>query len=384
MKFQFATASIVDFGAGSLKNLPGYAKRYGRRVLVVCGRDPTRAEPALRLLRDAGLAAETYSVHAEPTVQVVLQGRDIATAQEAEAVVGFGGGSAIDTAKAIAALMTNPGHPLDYLEVVGAGRPLEHPAVPCIAIPTTSGTGSEVTRNAVLDVPEEGIKASLRHVSMLPRCAIVDPDLTLTVPPAITAATGCDALTQVIEPLVSRSANPITDALCRDAIGRAASSLRQAYRNGSDLTARQDMALVSLFGGLALANAKLGAAHGFAGVLGGRFRAPHGELCAALLAPSMAINIQALRNRAPDSVALSRYAEVARLLCRDPAASAEDGVQWVRDLVESLDIRGLASLGVDGSVSSQIVEQASRSSSMKGNPLELLPDELHALLDQAM
>ncbi len=245
---------------------------------------------------------------------------------EADLVVGMGGGSVIDAAKAIAALLTNPGDPLDYLEVIGRGLPLANACAPMMAIPTTAGTGAEVTRNAVLASPAHRVKVSLRSASMLPDVAIVDPELTLSMPPAVTAATGLDALTQCLEPFVSHLATPLTDGFCREGLARAARSLRRAYHHGSDVAARRDMALASLCGGLALANAKLGAVHGFAGPIGGMFDAPHGAVCARLLPLVMTANVRALEERSPNSPALVRYAEVAKIVTGDADASIADGV----------------------------------------------------------
>src|SRR5208282_5705063 len=226
----------------------------------------------------------------------------------------FGGGSAIDAAKAIAAMLTNKGELLDYVEIIGRGKPLTQPSAPFIAVPTTAGTGSEVTRNAVLASPEHRVKVSLRSPLMLPRVAVVDPELTYALPPAITASTGLDALTQLIEPFVCARANPMVDALCIEGIRRAARSLREVVHQNPGKSAREDMALASLFGGIALANAGLGAVHGFAGPMGGMFAAPHGALCAALLPGVMAANVAALRRRQPGGEGLRRYDEIARLL----------------------------------------------------------------------
>ena len=247
--------------------------------------------------------------------------------------------------KAIAAIATNGGEPLEFLEVVGKGRALKVPPLPFIAVPTTAGTGSEVTRNAVLGSPEHGVKASLRSPLMLPRIALVDPELTYGLPPAVTASTGLDALTQLIEPYVSVRANPLVDAICVEGIRRVAGALRRAYHDGADVAARRDMALGSLFGGLALANAGLGVVHGFAAPLGGTWKAPHGALCAAILPHGMAANVDALRARAPQHPALGRYATIASLLTGRNDARAEDGIDWVRELCVELNIPAAARLG---------------------------------------
>jgi alcohol dehydrogenase class IV len=299
-------------------------------------------------------------------------------------VIGFGGGSALDGAKAIAALTANDGDPLDYLEVIGKGKPLRRVPLAVIAIPTTAGTGSEVTANAVLASKEHAIKVSLRSPLMLPRVALIDPELTCSLPAEVTASTGMDALTQCIEPFVSNRANPVTDAVAREGMLRGGRSLRQAYAQPDDADARRDMALAALFGGMALANAKLGAVHGFAAPIGGMFDAPHGAVCAALLPPVMEANLRALRERAPDSDALARYAEVARLLTGDAAATPEDGAAWARQLLADLTIAPLSAYGVTEESVTAIVEKAAVASSMQGNPIALTADELSAILRSAL
>ncbi len=329
MRFEFATATRIVFGEGALAEVPAAARAMGTRALLVTGRSPARA---------AVPAAATFAVAGEPTVDAVRRGVEAAREAEADLVIALGGGSAIDAGKAIAALAANGGDVLDYLEVIGKAQPLTKPSLPFIAIPTTAGTGSEVTRNAVLASPEHGVKASLRGPFLLPRLAVVDPELTYALPPAITASTGLDALTQLIEPYVSARANPMTDALCLRGMRLAAGALVRAWRDGGDREARRDMALASLFGGLALANAGLGAVHGFAAPVGGMFPAPHGAVCAALLPHAMEINIRALRSRASGGDALARYTEVARTLTGDAGARAEDGAVWVSGLCRELEI----------------------------------------------
>jgi alcohol dehydrogenase class IV len=218
---------------------------------------------------------------------------------------------------------------------------------------------------------------------MLPRVALVDPELTYSLPPHVTAYTGLDALTQLIEPFVSVKANPLTDAICRDGIRRAGRSLERAYSDGND-TAREDMSLAALFGGLALANAALGAVHGFAGPFGGMFDAPHGAVCAALLPHAMAANVAALHSRQPESPALRRYDEVARLLTDSETATAADGAAWVGALCEALNVPGLSSYGVTQTDFPALIEKAARSSSMKGNPIALTTDEHQDILERAM
>jgi alcohol dehydrogenase class IV len=349
----------------------------------VTGRTVARAKPLLDILDTQGVSHDIFSVADEPTTDVARGGTEYARDAGCDFVIGFGGGSVLDTGKAIAALLTNGGAPLDYLEVIGRGQSLARPAAPYIAIPTTAGTGSEVTRNAVLASSEHGVKVSLRSPLMLPRVAVVDPGLTHSLPPEVTASTGLDALTQVMEPYVSNRANPMTDGVCREGMRRAARSLGRAYENGDDPAAREDMAVASLFGGLALANAGLGAVHGFAGPLGGMFHAPHGSICATLLPHVMAVNVQALQERHPDSEALQRYDEVARILTGNATATAIDAVTWVRDLCEALQVPSLASHGLTRADFPVLIEKASAASSMRGNPIELTPDEMREILARA-
>lgn len=384
MRFEFATATRIVFGAGTLKQAGNLVHELGRRALVVTGRDPNRAEGLLSLLAEKGVVASVFSVAGEPDLTTVEEGVVRARTAEADAVVSFGGGSALDAGKAIAAVLTNPGKLLDYLEVIGRGAPLSHPAAPFLAIPTTAGTGSEVTRNAVLASPSHKVKVSLRSPSMLPRIALVDPELTYGLPPGVTASTGLDALTQLIEPFVSMRANPLTDALCLEGMRHVARSLAVAFRDGQNAGARQDMALASLFGGLALANAGLGAVHGFAGAIGGRFPAPHGAICAALLPHVMSSNLRALEKREPQSQALARYAQAAQVLTGNPGAQAYEGVEWVRRLVRTLCIAPLSVYGLKRDHTAELVEQALKASSMKANPIGLEREELAETLTAAL
>jgi alcohol dehydrogenase class IV len=379
MRFEFATATRIVFGEGVSSTLPELVRSFGARPLVVTGASAERASALV-----SALSAEAFAVPGEPTVDLVREGARRAQQAGRDVVIAIGGGSAIDAGKAIAALATNGGEPLDFLEVVGKGRAITVPPLPLIAVPTTAGTGSEVTRNAVLGSPDHGVKASLRSPSMLPRVALVDPELTYGLPPAVTASTGLDALTQLIEPYVSARANPLTDAICTEGIRYAAPALRRAYHDGADREARRDMALASLFGGLALANAGLGVVHGFASPLGGSWKAPHGALCAALLPHGMAANVAALRNRAPRHPALERYAAIARVLTGRRDATAEDGVDWVRALCADLNIPPLRAWGITEADLPGVAEEAARASSMQANPLPLTAGELLALVSAAL
>jgi len=385
MRFEFTTATRIIFGAGTLREGGAIAREFGKRALVVTGRDLSRAEKLLGLLRGVDVGAATFSVSGEPEISTIEQGTALARKENCDFVIGFGGGSALDAAKAIAAMLANDGKLQDYVEIIGRGQALTKPSVPFMAIPTTAGTGAEVTRNAVLASPEHRLKVSLRSPLMLAKLALVDPELTFDLPPPITARTGLDALTQLIEPYVCSRANPMTDGLCVEGLRRAARSLRIAFNDGQNKNAREDMAVAGLFGGLALANAGLGAVHGFAGPIGGMFsNAPHGAICAALLPHVMATNIRALQQRAPDSDALQCYDEVARLLTGDARATMDDGVKWVRHLVSDLKIPRLGTYGIKSEDIADVVTKATKASSMKANPIALTPEELAETLRQAL
>jgi alcohol dehydrogenase class IV len=383
MRFEFATAHRVIFGPGVAREAGRLARELGQRALVVGGRDGRRAEFLMELLRQNGVAGLFFSVAGEPDLEIVKQGVERAVSAQCDLVLSIGGGSALDAGKAIAAMRTNPGDLLDYMEIIGAGKPLREPSAPFIAIPTTAGTGTEVTRNAVLASHAHRVKASLRSPFLLPKIALVDPELTYALPPAITASTGLDALTQLIEPFVCARAQPMTDVLCAEGMRRVAHSLRAAFADGQNAVAREDMSLASLFGGMALANAGLGAVHGFAGPIGGLFDAPHGGICAALLPHVMEANIRALRERAPGDEALQRYGLVARTLTGNPAATADEGVEWVRQLVADLRIPDLSTYGLTPANSTVVMEKARQASSMKANPVLLSPEELSAILKRA-
>ncbi len=384
MRFEFATATRILFGPGLVQQAGPQAASLGRKALVVSGTGLSSNEILLESLSAQGVQYERYLVTGEPTIEIVRQGCAWARQAGCDLVVSIGGGSAIDCGKAIAALLTNPGDLLDYLEVIGQGKTITEPSAPFIAVPTTAGTGSEVTRNAVIGSPEHKVKASLRSPLMLPRAALIDPELTYSLPPAITATTGLDALTQVIEPYVCSQPNPLTDALCREGISRAARSLRLAFARGSDPRAREDMCITSLFGGLALANAKLGAVHGFAAPIGGMFHAPHGAICARLLPVVIETNLGALAARSPESDASERYDDVARLLTGSPKATGKDGARWLRELVNELSIPGLATYGMNRDDIPILVEKAAKASSMQGNPIKLTPEEMSMILEQAL
>jgi alcohol dehydrogenase class IV len=384
VRFDLALPADIRFGAGRVSEVPQALVGLGAtRVLAVTGRAVARADQVRSALTAAGVSSVVFGVETEPSIDAVRAAVALLVESGCDAVLGYGGGSALDVAKAVAVLATEGSDPLDHLEVVGAGRPIVGPGLPCIAVPTTAGTGSEVTRNAVLSAG--GVKASLRSPSLLPKVAVVDPDLLAGLPKGTIASSGMDALSQLIEPLLSQRANPFSDALARDGIRRSARSLLRAWEEGMvDAGVREDLALASLFGGMCLANSGLGAVHGLAAAAGARLSAPHGAVCAAVLAATVAVNLRALRDRAPGHPALPRLFEIATLLTGEPDASPEDAIAWLQRLTTALAIPGLATYGLDNPEIGALVTAAQRASSMRANPIELSDAEVTEIVTTSL
>ena len=381
--FEFITSSRIIFGNGVMTAGIQAAKPFGRKALLLYSQNGAPVDQIKNACTENGISFELFPVDHEPSVELVQEIVEFSRKCMCDFVIAFGGGSVMDAGKAASAMLTNPGDLLDYLEVVGNNLPLTQPAAPCVAIPTTAGTGAEVTRNAVLAVPEKQVKVSLRSTYILPRLAIVDPEVTLGLPASVTAYTGLDALTQVIEPFTSLKHNPMMDAICRDGIERSARSLKTAFHDGNDLAARYDLSLTSLYGGLALTNAGLGAVHGFAAPIGGMFDAPHGVICGILLPHTVKANITALSDREPGNPVLERYKVTAQLLTGNIGAGPEDAVRFLSGLVDELNIPGLRTYGIRSTDFPLIVEKALNASSMKANPIKLRPDELVKILEAA-
>jgi alcohol dehydrogenase class IV len=400
--FAFRTAGQILFGAGESRRAPALAAGFGTRVLLVTGAASLERSGVLGSIREAlaGLGAEV--VHQVVSGEPDIDGVDAATAASREAgcraVLAVGGGSVIDTAKAVAALTTNRGVALDYLEDVGGGHTVDVPGLPVVAVPTTAGSGSEVTRNAVIRVPAASVKRSMRSDLLLPRVAVVDPGLSATAPVPVAAAAGLDALTHLIESYVSAAAQPMTDALALPGIHLAAGGLHalagraagQAGAQGWEGSGAQGwegggaeaLALASLWGGVCLANAGLGAVHGLAAPLGGTACVAHGVACACLLAPTIRVNWEALSRRAPGSPALARYREVFRIVSPgDP--TAEGAAALLDGLRRSLGVPPLGAARVRPADLEAVVE-GSRGGSMRGNPIVLTDAELTSILDQAL
>lgn len=323
----FSTSRRIIFGPGKLNQLQELLNGLDIKYALFVQKKGLQAVDEIHTaLDDMKIESLDCETSGEPDINRIDQIAREARQHNCDCVIGLGGGSVLDTGKAVSAMATNPGKLLDYLEVVGKGNPLTKPALPYLAIPTTAGTGSEVTKNAVISVPEKNVKVSMRDNSLLPLIALVDPQLTYQLPKDITAFTGMDALTQVIEPYLSKASNSMVDLFCSDAIPRAGQFLLRAYQNGEDKEARDNMSWVSLMGGLSLANAKLGAVHGLAGPIGGMFSISHGLICASILSAVMKVNLALLKTENSDKDKLKRFDKVAQWLTGNQSSKAEDGI----------------------------------------------------------
>lgn len=383
LNFEFATASRIIFGNHSVDRLPDLISTMGNNILLVTGKNTDRAEKILSKIQKRDCKVEIFSVESEPTTTVIDEGISIARVGGCNLVVGLGGGSVIDSAKAIAAMVLNKGELLDYLEVIGQGKTLAEDPLPCIAVPTTSGTGAEVTKNSVIKSLQHNVKVSLRSNLMYPDVALVDPVLTVSLPKEITATTGTDALTHLLETFVSNQANPFIDMYCREGMKRISRSLVKAFNDGANLEAREDMSMASMLGGMALANVKLGAVHGFAGPMGGMFPIPHGAVCARLLPAVMEMNIQVLTEQKMENQLL-KFHKVAHILTGNNKATATDGILWAKELVRMLHIPPLSKFGVTPKHFAGLVAKAQNASSMKGNPVKLSPAQLTSVLEKSL
>lgn len=375
--FSFATATDIRFGRDEGPRALDLLAAMGTRLLLVHGANAARSAWLRDGLADRGCTVTGFAVAGEPDLPMIDAGLALARATDVQAVVAIGGGAVIDAGKALAALAPATRPVLDHLEVVGQGLPLDHAPLPFAALPTTSGTGAEVTRNAVISVPDARRKVSLRDARMLPRLAVVDPALTDLCPRAVTLASGLDAITQVIEPYISTRANPLTDALTLPRILPALRALARLMQT-EDTAARDEMALTSLCGGLALANAGLGVVHGLAGPLGGLSNAPHGALCGVMLPHGLAANAARAKGDAAERIACVQ-AKIGQAL-DVPAAQAFDAlVEWSAQA----GLPGLVALGVEPDHRAEAARMAASSSSMKANPVALDETALADILDAA-
>lgn len=387
--FSITRVPRIEFGSGVFTKTAALASHFGRRALLVTGGGSLRATShwnALHTeLKKNNMSWVDTPIQGEPSpVQVdalVAQLR----AENIEVVIGVGGGSVLDAAKAIAGLLRVDQSVMDYLEGVGPELAYEGPSVPFIAVPTTAGTGSEATKNAVLSVQgDAGFKKSFRHELLVPQYAVVDPDLLATCPPALIAANGMDALTQLIESYVSTKSNPFTEALAWDGIAAACTGLLPWYEHGARAAeARARMAYAALISGITLAQTGLGSVHGLASPLGAFFPIPHGVVCGTLFASATQMNIHAMRVREPNNIALEKYARIARLLTgeavADDATACDALVRRLEEWTQRLNLPRLSNYGMTRSDCARVVANC-RGSSMKTNPIVLTDAEVETIL----
>lgn len=383
--FRFASFPSVIFQYGGLDLLPSLIKSFGRNIILVMGNhsftESGKSGILFQKLLDEGVNYQTVKIQGEPSPDDVDNNVSRLSGDRFNCVVGIGGGSVIDAGKAISAMMYKQESIVDYLESVGSKC---HPGtkLPFIALPTTAGTGSEATKNAVISkVGKDGFKRSLRHDNLVPDIALVDPGLTLNCPAEITAASGMDCFTQLLEAYLSDKSNPYTDALALEGITRVKASLLQCVKNGTDTEARADMSLAALTSGICLANAGLGVVHGFASSIGGRYKIPHGIVCGTLMASANEITVRKLRNTAPDNPALKKYASLGKLFLEKEGIAEnfliDSFIDYLRYLTEELHLKRLEETGVNREDLAIIAKKTE----CKNNPVKLTGEELLEILE---
>lgn len=377
--FSFTTAGSIHFGWGSRKTLVRHVLSYGRHALLLHSKSVGGINEIVTEIEDNSIILDKETLTGEPTNKEIGELAEKYRQAKFDVIIAIGGGSVLDSGKALSALLTNPGELMDYLEVVGKGQPLQNKPCPLIALPTTSGTGTEVTKNAVIKVVDKKVKVSMRNPAMIPAVAIIDPELTVSVPAAVTASTGMDAFIQVLEPYCSKSANRMVDLFCREGIPLAARNLPVAYHHPQNEEARTMMAWVSLLGGLSLANAGLGAVHGFAGPIGGMFGISHGVICACLLPRVFRKNLIKLQDQ-DDHALLERFSQIAAWVMNEDHPDVNQAIEWFIGLNEELGIPKLKQLGIEEKDHDTIISKAFVSSSMKGNPVSLDANDLREIL----
>ena len=386
--FSISRLPRIEFGSGCIAKLPLIASKYGKRALLVTGAGSFKCSPFWSALTEGlnkqGISWLNLSIPGEPSPQMVDEAVRSLRSEGIEVVIGIGGGSALDAAKAIAGLLKPGNSVMDHLEGVGPELPYSGPSTPFIAVPTTAGTGSEATKNAVLSVQGfDGFKKSFRDEQLVAEYALVDPDLLATCPPTVIAANGMDAFTQLLESYVSSRSAPLTDSLAWGGMKAARGGLLALYGDAGDARARERMAYAAMVSGITLAQVGLGSVHGLAAPLGAFFPIPHGVACGTLVATATRINIQSLRTRDPAHPALEKYAQVGRLLSKQGQPDLDSAHAVLIDTLESwtrtLNIPTLAHYGVAQADIPRIVAN-SRGSSMKTNPVWLEDDEIAAII----
>jgi alcohol dehydrogenase class IV len=378
--FQFMTSSRIVFGEGALINSFSTLNQFGYSVLLVTGKDNQRSEPLVNYLKQQNMRYQQVAVLGEPLIAMIEEMAAMGRRFRPDMVISIGGGSVLDAGKALAALIPNQGSVYDYVEVVGRNVPLQAKPLPFIAIPTTSGTGSEVSKNAVLRSAQENVKVSLRSAEMLPDLAIIDPTLTYGMDPVMSGCCGMDAFTHLMEAYVCGAPNPLTDMVCEEGLRRLAGAIVPACED-DDPRARSDMSFAAMLGGMALANAKLGAAHGLASSLGGRLSAPHGLITAQLAPYVMQENVLAAREAGRADV-LNRYRQLACILTGRTDADIVDGITWTKRTLERLNLPSVSDYGLCDTLFDEVAEDALLTNAIKGNPLPLNKERLQGILEQ--
>lgn len=378
--FQFMTATRIIFGEGALQSSLSVINQFGYSVLLVTGRDTQRATPIINYLKAQNMRYQHVAINGEPNITMVEETAVLGRKFQPDMVIAIGGGSVIDMGKALAAIIPNQGDVYDYVEVVGRNVPLKTRPIHFIAIPTTASTGSEVTRNAVLKSGQDQVKVSLRSPEMLADVAIVDPTLTYGTDQYTSGRGAMDAFTHLMEAYVCGDPNPLTDMVCEEGLRRLSRSVIAGCKQDNH-KARADLSFAALLGGMAITNAKLGAAHGLASALGGKLDAPHSVITARLAPHVMQENINAAK-RAGRSDVISRYKRLAQLVTERTNANEHDGVLWVRMVLDKLELPQLGKFGVCQTSFEQVADDALKSVAIKGNPLPLTQDRLVYILRQ--
>ncbi|MGC9402782.1 iron-containing alcohol dehydrogenase [Vibrio genomosp. F10 str. 9ZC157] len=378
--FQFMTSTRIIFGEGALQSSLSVLNQYGYSVLLVTGKDQSRSDILISYLKAQNMRYQHVSISGEPNITMVEETSVVGRKFKPDMVVSMGGGSVIDMGKALAAIIPNQGDVYDYVEVVGRSVPLKTKPIPFIAIPTTASSGSEVTRNAVLRSGQDKVKVSLRSPDMLADVAIVDPTLTYGTDVHTSARGAMDAFTHLMEAYVCGDPNPLTDMVCEEGLRKLSHSVIAACRR-DDYSARADLSFAAMLGGMAMTNAKLGAAHGLAAALGGKLNAPHSVITSRLAPYVMKENIEAAKGAGRKDV-LKRYIRLAQLVTGRTNVHVEDGVLWVQMMLDKLELPVLSDYGVCSTSFDKVAEDALMSVAIKGNPLPLTKERLVYILDQ--
>ncbi|MDC5821406.1 iron-containing alcohol dehydrogenase [Vibrio europaeus] len=378
--FQFMTSTRIIFGEGALQSSLSVINQYGYSVLLVTGKNTDRASAILHYIKQQNMRYQHVAISGEPNITMIEETALVGRKFKPDMVIAIGGGSVLDMGKALAAVIPNQGDVYDYVEVVGRNVPLKSTPIPFIAIPTTASTGSEVTRNAVLRSGQDQVKVSLRSPDMLADVAIIDPTLTYGTDKLTSGRGAMDAFTHLMEAYVCGDPNPLTDMICEEGLRRLSQSILPACLQ-DDYKARANLSFAAMLGGMAITNAKLGAAHGLASALGGKLDAPHSVITGRLAPFVMTENIKAAKQAGRGDV-LYRYSKVAQILTGRVNACRDDAILWVNMMLEKLALPKLDSFGICTTSFEEVADDALKSVAIKGNPLPLTKERLTYILRQ--